>query len=172
MRPAFAALSTLALFACAAFPAAAAEPKPEIAREAAPAQALGQRHALRVIPEACARLEGEFTGDSARPYAFKAVRSSATCQPRAKVVDAGKAGAPGAGWVLNDRIRVPSAACPGMTAVVRVWRQDRDARAPALDAQGKSRIYLEEGLQKARAGKLAALPVYAVASALEGKACR
>ena len=127
---------------------------------------------MRVIPEACARLEGEFTGDATRPYAFKVVRSSATCQPRAKMVDAGKAGAPGDGWVLNDRIRVPSAACPGMTAVVRVWRQDRDARAPALDAQGKSRIYLEEGLQKARAGKLAALPVYAVASALEGKPCR
>lgn len=172
MRPAFAALSTLALFAGAGFPATAAEPKPEITREAAPAQAVGQRHALRIIPEACARLEGEFTGDASRAYAFKAVRSSTSCQPRAKVVDAGKAGAPGAGWILNDRIRVPSATCPGMTAVVRVWRRDRDARAPALDAQGKSRIYLEEGLQKARAGKLAALPVYAVASAIEGKPCR
>ena len=85
---------------------------------------------------------------------------------------AAKAGAPGPGWILNDRIRVPSAACPGQAAVVRVWRQQESQASPALDAQGKSRIYLEEGLKKAKAGKLAALPAYAVAMTLEGKPCK
>ena len=174
MRPAFAALSTLALSVAVAagLPATAAEPKPEIARPAAPAQAVGHAHALRTIPEACIRLEGEFTGDAAKPYRFSAVRTSPACQPRARVMDAAKAGAPADGWVLNDRIRVPSAACRGLEAVVRVWRQAGGAKAPALDAQGKSRIYLEEGLDKARAGKLAALPAYAVAMSIEGKPCR
>jgi len=170
MRP-IAALP-LALAACLALPAAASEPKPEIARAAAPAQPVGLRHALRTIPEACTRLEGEFTGEAAQPYRFRAVRSSTSCQARARVVDARKAGAPGAGWVLNDRIRVPSAACPGRAAVVSVWRQGMAGRPPSLDPQGKSRIYLEEGLQQARAGKLAALPAYAIAMSLEGKACR
>lgn len=170
MRHAMAALVAGSLLATGL--AAAGEPTPEIVRKPAPAQAVGHAHSLRTIPEACTRLQGEFTGDAARPYAFAAVRTSAACQPRARVVDAHKAGAPGAGWILNDRIGVPSAACPGLQAVVRVWRQDTRAAVPALDAQGKSRIYLEEGLQKARAGKLAALPVYAVAMSVEGKPCR
>jgi hypothetical protein len=172
MRHALAALASLSLLAAAPAARAGEEPAPEIARAAAPPQATGHAHTLRTIPEACVRLQGEFTGDAAAPYRFQPVRTSGSCQARARVVDARKAGAPGAGWVLNDRIRVPSAACPGQQAVVRVWRQDRDAKAPALDAQGKSRIYLEEGLQRAKAGKLAALPVYAVSMALEGKACR
>src|SRR3546814_14098461 len=51
----------------------------------------GVVHTLRAIPEACARLQGEFTGDAAQPYRFAAVRTSATCQPRARLVDAAKA---------------------------------------------------------------------------------
>jgi hypothetical protein len=171
MRPALAVL-IFPLLVAAGMAAAATQPKPEIVRAPASPQAVGHAHTLRTIPEACTRLQGEFTGDAAHPYRFQAVRTSAACQPRARMLDARKAGAPGAGWVLNDLIRVPSAACPGRQAVVSVWRQARGAKAPALDAQGKSRIYLEEGLDKARAGKLAALPAFAVAMQFEGKPCR
>ena len=173
MRHAISTLAVLSLLAAIpAVRAADQEPAPEISRAAASPQANGQAHTLRTIPEACLRLQGEFTGDPAAPYRFQPVRTSAACQARARVVDARRAGAPGAGWILNDRIRVPSAACPGQQAVVRVWRQDRETKAPALDAQGKSRIYLEEGLDRAKAGQLAALPVYAVAMSLQGKPCR
>ena len=171
MRHAIASLLTIA--ACAAWlPAAATEPAPEIARAAVAAQAVSHAHALRTIPEACTRLQGEFTGDASRPYRFQAVRTSAACQARARVVDATRVGAPGKGWILNDRIRVPSAACPGQAAVVQVWRQAGRATPPGLDAQGKSRIYLEEGMERARAGKLAALPAYAVAMTVQGKPCK
>ena len=57
--------------------AVAAEPKPEIRRQPGAAQAIGAVHTLRVIPEACARLEGRFTGDAKAPYAFAAVRTLA-----------------------------------------------------------------------------------------------
>lgn len=171
MRHALAALASALLLAAGQPAAAADDPAPEIARAAAPPQAAGHLHTLRTIPEACTRLQGEFTGDAAQPYRFASVRTSPACQARARVVDADEAGAPGEGWILNDRIRVPSAACPGQQAVVRVWRQARDPGAPSLDAQGKSRIYLEEGLRKARAGKLAALPVYAVAMSVQGRSC-
>lgn len=166
-------LATLLLAAILAAPAPAAEPKPEIAREPAPAQAVGVLHGLRTIPEACARLQGEFTGDAAEPYRFAVVRTSAACQPRARIVDAASAKPTAAGgWILNDRIRVPSAACATRQAVVRVWRHPADARPPALDAQGRARIYLEESLRKARAGELAAMPAYAVSMRMEGAPCR
>ena len=99
MRPAIAALSTLALSVAVAagLPATAAEPKPEIARPAAPAQAVGHAHALRTIPEACIRLEGEFTGDAAKPYRFSAVRTSPACQPRARRLSRHPSPAPAAG---------------------------------------------------------------------------
>ena len=88
-------------------------------------------------------------------------------------MDADKAGIPGkAGWILNDRIRVPSAACPSLQAVVEVWRRPGEAAVPAKDGQGQARIYLREGIARARAGALAALPVYAVQLAVEGKPCR
>lgn len=172
MRPVAAALASVLLLA-ASLPAPAADPpRPEVARAPAPPQAVGHAHTLRTIPEACTRLQGEFTGDPAQPYRFQAVHTSVACQPRARVLAAGEAGAPGPGWVLNDRIRVPSASCQGLEAVVEVWREARGSEAPALDAQGKSRIYLEEGLQRAKSGKLAALPAYAVGMQLVGEPCR
>ena len=63
MRP----LQTLmvAALAAAALPASAADPAPEIQRPLGTAQAVGAAHTLRSIPEACARLEGVFTGDAA-----------------------------------------------------------------------------------------------------------
>jgi len=43
---------------------------------------------------------------------------------------------------------------------------------PRMDAQGKARVYLKDGLDAASAGQLGEIPQYAVAMALEGKACR
>jgi len=165
------ATSALLLLALSGL-ALAADTAPEVARDPAPPQAVGKPHTLRTIPEACARLTGEFTGEPARPYAFGAVRTGPNCQPRARLVDAAKVGASvETGWILNDRIVVPSAACPGLSAVIEVWRQDTARAAPELDGQGQARIYLGEGIARAKAGKLAALPVYAAAVSIEGAAC-
>jgi hypothetical protein len=156
-----------------AAPVAAADTTPEITRDVAPAQADGTLHTLRTIPEACATLTGEFTGKADKPYVLDARRTSANCQPRARLVDAAKAGASAkAGWILNDRIRVPSAACPSRQAVVQVWRRRGEAALPAKDGQGQARIYLREGIAKAKAGELASLPVYAVQLEVRGKPCR
>ena len=153
--------------------ARAADPRPEIQRAAAAPQAVGVVHALRTIPEACARLEGQFTGDAARPYKFAAVRTSERCGPRAKLVDAAQAKPSAAnGWLLNDVIRVPSAACPAQQAVVRIWRKDEKVAPPKADAQGRSRIYLKDGMDAARAGNIAPIPMFAAAMTVEGKPCR
>lgn len=168
LQPHMACLGLLAV----AFGAAAAEPTPEIQRKPGTPQAVGALHTLRTIPEACARLQGQFTGVAARPYAFAAVRSSARCQARARLVDAAGAKASATtGWILNDVIRVPNAACPSQQAVVRVWRKDAKAVPPRLDAQGRSRIYLKEGLDTARNGDLGPIPMFAAAMRLEGRAC-
>jgi hypothetical protein len=164
---------TAALVAAAvvAFPVLAADPVPEITRGAVAPQATGAAHTLRQIPEACARIEGVFTGDAAEPYRFAVVRTSANCQPRARFVDAAKAKPSEAtGWTFNDLIRVASAGCPSQHAVVRVWRKPVE-QAPVLDGQGQSRIYLEESKQAAAAGKIAAVPMFAAAMTVEGKAC-
>lgn len=158
------------LLACR-LPALAAEP--EIQRDTGTAQAVGAAHTLRSIPEACARLEGRFTGEAAAPYQFIAMRISPQCQPRARFVDFGQARpSAAAGWKLNDLIRVPNASCASQKAVVRVWRKPAEAQAPALDAQGRARIYLEDARQAAQAG--AALPqveLYAAQLEMEGSAC-
>ena len=150
-----------------------ADLKPEIQRKQGAPQAVGTMHTLRVIPEACSRLEGKFTGLSATPYEFAAVRTSERCRARARMVDAAGAKASVAtGWVLNDEIRVPRANCTTQQAVVRVWRKDGRAIPPKLDAQGRSRIYLKDSLEAANQGKLAAVPIYAAEMALQGKACK
>lgn len=147
-------------------------PKPEITRAAVPAQAQGQAHTLRTIPEACTRLEGMFTGDAAQPYRFTTVRTSPNCQPRARFVDASSAKASVRdGWMLNDLLRVPNAACPGQQAVVQVWRKPASAAPPKLDAQGRARLYLDESKQAAAAGRTGGVPVFAAAMTVEGKRC-
>ncbi len=167
-----ASLLALASSAHAAGPAAA-DLKPEIQRKPAAAQQVGAAHTLRVIPEACVRLEGRFTGLPATPYKFAAVRTSERCQARAKMVDAAGAKASATtGWVLNDEIRVPSAACSTQQAVISIWRKDAKAVPPKLDAQGRSRIYLKDGLDAARQGDLGAIPVYAAGMAMQGTACK
>ncbi|MCX2893995.1 hypothetical protein ORG27_10430 [Stenotrophomonas lactitubi] len=151
-------------------PAFAAE-APELQRAVGAPQAVGAVHTLRQIPEACARLEGAFTGQAAEPYRFSAVRTSEQCQPRARFVDYAKA-QPSAdkGWKLNDVIRVPNAACPAQQAVVRVWRLPVN-NAQALDGQGQSRIYLEEAKKQAAAGKIPQVTMFAAQLQMEGKAC-
>src|SRR5687768_11702785 len=100
------------LLAAVALPAFAADPKPEITRDAVKPQAVDAAHTLRTIPEACARIEGVFTGQAAEPYKFAVVRTSPNCQPRARFVDAAKAKpSEKSGWKFNDLIRVPSASC-------------------------------------------------------------
>lgn len=167
MRP------VLVLLAALSLPAVAADPAPEITRAVGTPQATGVVHTLRQIPEACARIEGAFTGQATDPYKFAVVRTSPTCQQRARFVDAAKAKpTAAAGWVFNDLIRVPSAACPTQQAVVRVWRKPVAVAPPKLDGQGKSRLYLDEQRKAAAAGKLAAVPMFAAAMAVEGTPCR
>ena len=113
-----------------------------------------------------------FTGQAADPYKFSVVRTSPNCQPRARLVDAAKAKPTAqAGWKFNDEIRVPSAACPSLQAVVRIWRKPVDVAPPALDAQGRSRIYLKDATEQAKAQGTPDLPQFAAAMAVEGKRC-
>ena len=163
------AVLLLPLLASSAF----AGPAPEIRRGPAAPQADGALHTLRTIPEACARLEGVFTGQANAPYRMGVVRTSANCQPRARFVDAAKA-RPGtaSGWVLNDVVRVPSIACKGREAVVRVWRRPAAVAPPALDAQGRARLYLQDSKEAAEARRLPPVPMFAASFAVEGKGCR
>lgn len=152
--------------------AIAADPAPEIRRAPATPQAVGALHTLRTIPEACARLEGRFTGNASKPYAFAAVPTSPRCQARAKLGDAAALKASAAsGWILNDVIRVPAAGCATQQAVVRIWRKPAAGAVPKMDAQGRARVYLKDGLDAAEAGRLGAVPQYAVAMTVDGKRC-
>jgi len=153
----------------ALLPLAAAAQSPEIRRDPGAPQDTGVAHALRTIPEACVRLEGTFTGQPDAPYDFRAVRTSPACQPRARLVDPAKARPTvESGWVLNDVIRVPHSACASQEAVVTVWRKPADAAPPALDGQGRSRIYLDESMEKIASGDLAPVPLFAAALSLQG----
>lgn len=161
-----------ASFATFAFTAYAAEPQPEIQRAVGAPQAVGALHTLRVIPEACARIQGKFTGNSAKPYDFAVVQTGTRCQPRAKLVDAAKVKPQGKpGWIYADLVRVPSAACASQQAVVRLWRHDAKAAPPQLDAQGRSRLYLKESVDAARQNGAGEIPVYAVEMGMAGKGC-
>ena len=61
---------------------------------------------------------------------------------------------------------------PAQQAVVSVWRHPADSAVPPkLDPQGKSRIYLAEGVAKARAHALSPIPLYAASMRVEGKPC-
>ena len=173
MRVAFVLLAAVACQSMASADTGPAAPRPEIVRDAVKPQAIGTAHTLRTIPEACARLEGVFTGDATQPYKFAVVRTSPKCQPRARFADAAKV-QPSVvtGWTFNDLIRVPSAACASQQAVVRVWRKPASAAPPKADGQGQSRIYLEEQRRNAAENKLAAVPMFAAVMTVEGKSCK
>lgn len=161
---------SLSLIVIASAPASAAD-TPEIQRAVATPQAVGTVHTIRQIPEACARFEGAFTGDTAQPYRFNVVRTSATCQPRARLVDAAKVKPSTAqGWKLNDVIRIPNAACPSQQAVVEVWRRPVDVSTPDKDGQGQARIYLEDAKKDIASGKVAQakVPLFAASMQVEG----
>lgn len=150
---------------------ALAQQQPEIQRPVGIPQAVGAVHTLRQIPEACTRLEGTFTGDPAKPYDMRLVRTSSSCQARAVfMADADTQPSAATGWKLNDIIRVPSASCSGQQAVVHVWRKPAGA-ALQRDGQDRARIYLDDAKQQAAAGRLAALPAYAAVLEVQGKAC-
>ncbi|MGB3392389.1 MAG: hypothetical protein WA956_01345 [Stenotrophomonas sp.] len=152
-------------------PLAAAAHEPEIQRPPATAQAVGALHTVRQVPEACIRIEGRFSGRGDAPYDMRLVRTGRQCQPRATWLDFAEVTPGEGGWKLNDRIRVPAADCPGQQAVVEVWR--RQAEQPlARDGQGQVRVYLGEARQQADAGRLAALPAFAVKMAVQGTPCR
>lgn len=163
-------MRSIVLGAClvAALPALAATP--EIQRPVGTPQGNGVTHLVRGIPEACAWLQGTFTGDAGNPYRFEPVRSSPTCQARARLVDAAKAKPSEAtGWKLNDVVRIPSKDCAGLQAVVEIWRRPSGAKGLDLDAQGRARIYLKDA--KAAAARPPAVAMYAAVPTLEGKAC-
>ena len=149
--------------------AEAGQEKPEITRQAASPQAVGVLHSMRTIPEACSRAQGQFTGNPALPYRVEVVQSSRQCRPRALLQDASVAQPSAAtGWLLNDIVRIPSAACPSQQAVLRVWRHPGKAIPPKLDAQGRSRIYLQDAMN---AGLSPDLPKFALDFRMESKAC-
>ena len=151
--------------------AAFAAETPEVHRDPFPPQKTGAVHTLQIIPETCAYLQGSFTADPATPYRYGAARTGKRCQPRARLVDPAKAQpSAGAGWILNDLIRIPNAACPAQVAAIRVWRKPAN-NAAQLDGEGRPRIYLEDAKRQAAAGKIAPLPQYAAVLTMEGRAC-
>ncbi len=140
---------------------------PEIQRPDAAAQTVGTPHTLRTIPEACVRLEGEFTGDAAAPYRIHVV-STGRCAQRAVFVTAAELKPPpdaATGWILNDRIRVPRADAPACLAKIDIWRKPGNAAPPALDAQGRSRIYLDKP-------KSATASMFTAALTIDSENCR
>ena len=154
------------------WPAWLAAQAPEVKRDPFPAQAVGQVHTLRIIPETCAYLQGRFVADPAKPYLLGAARTAPRCQPRARLVDPAKAAPSTAGgWILNDELRVPNATCPKQVAVVRIWRKPAASAPLRPDAQGRPRIYLEDAKQQAAAGRLNALPQFAAVLTVEGGGC-
>ena len=143
---------------------------PEIQRPVGTPQANGVTHLARGIPEACAWLEGTFTGDAKTPYKLTPVRSSPTCQARARLLTPEKAKpSEASGWKLNDVVRIPSKDCQGLQAVVEIWRLQADAKTLKLDEQGRARLDLQDA--KAAAGKAAPTPAYTAKLAIEGKPC-
>lgn len=164
----------LAAIACVPGVAASeADPPPEVQRGPFPAQADGVVVTLRIIPEACMRLEGRFAGDRGHPYALSAQPSSARCLPRARLVDAASARPSSRrGWILNDRIQIPSADCLGQVAVVSIWREAHATSVPQRDAQGRVRLYLHDAMQQAGNSLSATQPRYSAQVTVQGPACR
>jgi hypothetical protein len=165
------ALPMLALAAALAWvPLACAAPAaPEIQRPpgSSTPQPVGLVHSLRNIPEACVRLDGQFTGDPATPYRFETVRHD-PCPQRAVYVDVAKLKQPpdvGSGWILNDRIGVARADAPACVATLEIWRKPGAAAPPELDAQGRARIYLDKPHQPVAA------PLFTAVLTVDTRAC-
>lgn len=163
----------LACLLAAGASAAASDPVPEIQRAPFPAQADGALTTLRIIPEACLRLEGRFTGERGRPFSISAAPSRSRCLPHARLVDAAEARPdPQHGWRLNDVIRVPSARCPGQWAQVQVWRESTGDAVPTRDAQGRVRVYLHDAMSPAARAQARPLPRFVAKLVMQGPDCR
>ena len=123
---------------------------PEITRDTGTPQAVGKAHTLRTIPEACARISGQFTGIPDKPYTMQVSKTSPRCVARAELVSADKVKPESdPRFVLNDLVKVPNAACPSQLATLSVWRLKVNNAPYKLDAQGRARVYLQEKAQKA-----------------------
>jgi hypothetical protein len=173
-RSAFCIVSAVLLAPALAL-AQSAAPAPEIRRDPYPPQAPGSVHTIRILPEACAYLQGGFVAPASAEgpiYRYGARRTAGRCQPRAQLVDPARARPSAAsGWILNDLIRIPNADCPAQQAVIRIWRKPADTPTLRPDAQGRPRIYLEDAKRRAASGALPSLPQYAAVLEIEGRGC-
>lgn len=145
---------------------------PEITRAVGTPQAVGKAHTLRTIPEACARITGQFTGNPDKPYAMNVNKTSPRCVARATLVSAGKVKADtDPRWVLNDQVKVPNAQCPSQMATLSVWRLNVKNEPYKLDAQGRARVYLKPEAQKAWTANdpKRTQPAYAIAVDVTGR---
>ncbi|MEP6634556.1 MAG: hypothetical protein ABJA62_10145, partial [Luteimonas sp.] len=86
------------------------------------------------------------------------------CAPRAKFVESKSLKKPptvASGWILNDLLRVPSAACSDQQATISVWRRQVDPAAIKLDPQGRMRLYMkDDGMSTPAGGKAAPIGLY------------
>lgn len=137
-----------------------ADPAPEVQRLAGGTpQPVGQVHSVRNIPEACVRIDGQFTGDPATAYRIQVVPHD-RCAQRAVYVEAATLQpqpSVARGWILNDRISVTRADRPECVVTIEVWRKPGDTAPPSLDAQGRSRLYLDKPQERVAAPLFTAL---------------
>lgn len=125
---------------------------PEIERPPAPPQAVGTPHTLRLVPEACLRIEGVF---AASGYQVT-LHPRPGCQPRAGFEPAVGTAAPGGdGWILNDLLRVPRADRSECMATVSVWRHPGALAPLEQDGQRRVRLYLDEKQKPAQKPRFA-----------------
>ena len=151
-------------------PALAAPPDTGRQRPPSRPQADGVWHTLRQIPEACARLQGRFTGQPELPYQLQAVAGSTHCRRRAVLLPLQQGAVdPGPSWVLDERIVVPSAACPGLAVELTLWRSNPVATSRPRDAQGRERIYLQQVREQSASPRLAGLPQWRAHWQLQGR---
>ena len=152
-------------------PLCAQSAEPLRTRPIGSAQADGQLHTLRTIPEACVRLQGQFGGPDG--YALAAVPSAPGCQPRAQFrgVDSIDPD-PAAGWLLDEIVRVPSARCPQQMLRLELWTLPVAPVQAPRDGQGQVRIYLEQAQQGRAAGAALQRAQWTARWGLDGRCAR
>lgn len=145
----------------AANPRPAVQPQPD-----------GGLHTLRQIPEACVRLQGQFTGLAQQPYALQVVPTSASCPRRAVFAGVSTQAPAVPGWQPVEQLRVPSARCPGMVLVLQLWQLPGQVRRLPADAQGRERVYLEQVRATPAADSRALLPQWRASWQVQGQCAR
>ena len=142
--------STLLLYLAAGLACAAT---PEIERPPVSPQTAGTPHTLRLVPEACLRIDGVF---AASGYQVT-LHPRPGCQPRARFEPVAGIAAPGGeGWILNDVLRVPRADRPECVATISVWRHPGALAPIEQDGQQRVRLYLDEKQAPAEKPRFAA----------------